>query len=50
MKTFNVVIKNWKTGEIVSTYNNITADQLAALEADHHTHAHAALDLEATEV
>lgn len=49
MKTFNVVIKNWKTGEVVSTYNNVTVDQLAAIEADHHRWAHAALDLEYTE-
>jgi hypothetical protein len=49
MKSFNVVIKNWKTGEVVSTYANVTAEQLAAIEADHPRWGHAALDLEYTE-
>lgn len=48
MIKYNVVIKNWKTGVIVSTYSNVTADELAHLEAEHHAHAQAAWDLEAT--
>ncbi len=50
MKTFNVVIKNWKTGEVVSIYKGVTAEQLERIECLHHAHAQAAHDLEFTEV
>lgn len=49
MKTYNVVIKNWKTGQLVSTYSNVNAEELSRIEAGHHAHANAALDLEYTE-
>lgn len=50
MTLYNVIVKNWKTGEVVSTYSGATAEQLAAMQQYHHEHAHSSLDLEATEV
>lgn len=50
MKTFNVVEKNWKTGEVVATHNGVSAEEAAKLEAHNHAHSHGALDIEVTEV
>lgn len=50
MTKYNVVIKNWKTGEIISTYNNVTAEELVEIEANHQAYAQAAWDLEFEEV
>jgi hypothetical protein len=50
MTKFNVVIKNWKTGEVVSTYSNVDADEVARIEADNHAHAPASWDVEVTKI
>lgn len=49
MKTFDVVIKNWRTGEVMVSYAGVTHDELKQLEASHHQYAPSAWDLEFTE-
>jgi hypothetical protein len=50
MTTYHVIIKNWKTGQIVSEYHGASAEELAKIEADHHAHGHPFCDVEATEI
>jgi hypothetical protein len=50
MTTYHVIIKNWKTGQIVSEYHGASAEELAKIEANHHAHGHPFCDVEATEI
>lgn len=50
MRKFNVVVKNWRTGEVVSTYTNIDKVALAAIEVDWYANAPASWDLDITEI
>lgn len=47
---FNVVIKNWKTGEVIRTYSNVSPEDLRYIKAEHHQFAPPSWDLEFAKV
>jgi hypothetical protein len=50
MTSYRVIIKNWKTGEIMRECYGVSAEELAKMEAYHHAHGHPFCDVEATEI
>ena len=50
MSRFNVVVKNWKTGEVKATYLRVTETELVQLETEHHAYAPADWDMEVAKV
>lgn len=50
MTRYHVIIKNWRTGEVMSEGNGVSSEELAKIEADHHANGHPFCDVEATEI
>lgn len=45
-----VIIKNWKTGQIMQTFEGVTAEDLEKIEIRHHKQGNPDCDVEATEI
>ena len=47
---YHVIIKNWRTGQIMQTFEGVTAEDLEKMELRQHAHGHPDHDVEATEI
>ncbi len=47
---YRVIIKNWKTGQIMQTFEGVTAEDLTKIEVRQFAHGHPDHDVEATEI